>query len=67
MDLFDDPDPVDTGVLESHPMSDDDLPSEDDDDDDIDDDDDLNTTDVAHVRRFTLFRKLKVQKKCFIL
>jgi len=48
MDMFDDPDPVDTGVLESHPMSDDDLPSEDDDDDDIDDDDDLNTTDVAH-------------------
>ena len=52
MDLFDDP--AETVALESHAMSDDDLPSEDDDDDDDDDDDELNTTDMAHVRVFFL-------------
>lgn len=48
MDLFDDP--IDGVPLESHPMSDDDLPSEEDDEDDVLDDDDLNATDVTHVR-----------------
>jgi hypothetical protein len=47
MELFDDI--ADDGVLGSHHISDDDLPSEDDDDDD-DDDDELDTTDIAHVR-----------------
>lgn len=54
MDLFDDPN--ESAALESHAVSDDDLPSEEDDDDDDDDDDELNTTDMAHVRWFFLFK-----------
>ena len=67
MDIFDDPDPTETGVLESHPMSDDDLPSEEDDEDDVDDDDDLNTTDVAHVGFFLRFESSVATEFCVFL
>jgi hypothetical protein len=62
MDLFDDP--VETVALESHAMSDDDLPSEDDDDDDDDDDDELNTTDMGHVRVSFMIRIDRHYRAC---